>query len=207
MKIVFWADYVCPYSYIGVSEMLNVLEQSGLPCELVMRAYLLDPKAATDNPPRISENFAAEDGPEAGKHMASIEKLAETGHVPISLAGAPFASSIGAHRLTKWAAGQLDQQAMRALIRSIYRAVFLENRNIADHQLLSRIAAECGLDPAAAAAMLETEAGRAEVFADTAAGDKVLEVIPYFTSGEHVLTGELTPAKVSAFLADLESAG
>lgn len=203
MKITFWADYVCPYSYIGVTELLDALEQSGMPCELEMRSYLLDPGAAAEKPPRISENFAAEDGPDAAKHMEAIVKLAEAGDIPISLAAAPFANSIDAHRLTKWAAGQLDQQGLRSLIRSIFQAVFRDNRNIADRGFLTQAAAESGLDAAAAAAMLETDAERAEVLLDTEAGDKLLEVIPYFTSGGHVLTGEITPSDVRAFLTGL----
>lgn len=204
MKITFWADYVCPYSYIGVAELIRALERRGLACELDMRSYLLDPDAPAEHPPLISENFIREDGQAgADQHMAAIGELAQKGGVPISLAGAPFARSMDAHRLTKWAAGQLSGEDLQRLILTLFRTCFVENRNIAESEVLLDAATACGLDRAAAAALLETEEGTQAALDDTAAGDRVLEVIPYFTAGGHVLTGEVTPEQVDTFLDSL----
>lgn len=43
MKMTFLADYVCPYSSVGVAEMLHAPERRGISGELDMKGYRFDP--------------------------------------------------------------------------------------------------------------------------------------------------------------------
>ena len=67
-----------------------------------------------------------------------------------------------------------DPQAARRLAKALYRAYFVENRNIGDAATMLQVAGECGLDPAALAAAIEDpalkERVKREVDAAIAAG-------------------------------------
>jgi predicted DsbA family dithiol-disulfide isomerase len=60
-------------------------------------------------------------------------------------------NTFDAHRLLHWAAGP-KQVALKL---ALFRTYFTERRDVGDHGLLAELAAEVGLDPAAARAMLD----------------------------------------------------
>ncbi|HEY4624072.1 MAG TPA: DsbA family protein, partial [Solibacillus sp.] len=50
MKIEVWSDYVCPFCYIGKTQLEQVLEQAGYgeAIEVELKSYLLDPTVKED---------------------------------------------------------------------------------------------------------------------------------------------------------------
>jgi len=47
LRIDIWADYVCPFCYIGSTRLMKALEETGLKDEakIVYRSFQLDPDA------------------------------------------------------------------------------------------------------------------------------------------------------------------
>ena len=62
-----------------------------------------------------------------------------------------------------YATHERDPQAARALAKALYRAYFVDNRNIGDTATMLRVATETGLDPAALGSAIDDPALKARV--------------------------------------------
>jgi predicted DsbA family dithiol-disulfide isomerase len=166
MRIEIWSDIVCPWCYIGKRRLETAL--AGFPhadqVEIVWRSFQLDPSAPTTPVETVADHLGRKygGGPAAGRQM--IERVtaiaAEEGmtwrHDESLRVG-----TIDAHRLLH-AAGDQRGELKEALL----HAYFAEAQNVADHETLTRIATEAGLDEVLVKEVLTTDQYAAEVEAD-----------------------------------------
>lgn len=105
-------------------------------------------------------------------------------------------NTVDAHCLIHWAAEAGRQDAV---VEALFRAYFMEGRDIGDRATLAAIAGEAGLDAEAAAAMLADGTGEAEVQAETEAAYRsgVSGVPCFILDGKYALSGA-QPAEVLA---------
>jgi predicted DsbA family dithiol-disulfide isomerase len=93
-------------------------------------------------------------------------------------------NTLDAHRLISWA--QMRGSA-EDVVERIFRAFFLEGRNVGDRVVLAAIAAESGFDRGEAAAMLASERGMDEVAAiDERVRALGVTAVPFFVFGEKI---------------------
>ena len=148
MKIIYWSDFNCPNSYIGLNRIRQAASELNLDFEWELKAFELEP--ASDIKPAVSalERYAVKYGltlKEAEKEIDEIESIAESEGLNISYKTAKITSSRSAHRLVKYA--QKNEATLaQDLIENIFEANFSKNQIIADEKLLTEIACEVGLD-------------------------------------------------------------
>lgn len=183
MKIEIWADYACPFCYIGKNTLDLAIEKLGIKdeVEIVYKAFQLDPNA-----PKVSSD-------------TTITHLAKKYRVPYSEAekmvnnvvlhgknsGLDFrfdlvqtTNTFDAHRLTKFMQTFNKTSELNELL---YEAYFTKGINIAEIDNLVEIGKKLELEPNILKEFLESNQFETEVKRDIEeAGRKGIQAVPYF---------------------------
>lgn len=168
MQIEVWADVVCPWCYIGKRRLQAALAERGMANEvdIVHRAFQLDPTASTTTEPTI-DHLAAKYGvsrDEALAMMANVTEVAAGEGLDYHLDRTMTGNTRDAHRLVLWAQDRPDRDgpagppgpnsSAQRLLEVMYSAYFEQGRGVFSTDDLVALAAEVGLDPDEARAML-----------------------------------------------------
>ncbi|MEI5099864.1 DsbA family oxidoreductase [Streptomyces sp. PmtG] len=165
MRVEIWSDIACPWCYVGKARFERAL--AGFPhrdaVEVVHRSFELDPGRAKGDTTAVltmltrkygmtdAQAEAAEDGVGA---QAGAEGLA------YRTRGRDHGSTFDMHRLLHFAKAKGLQDELIGLL---YRANFAEEESVFDSDdRLVALAAEAGLDPEAARAVLADPAAYAD---------------------------------------------
>jgi predicted DsbA family dithiol-disulfide isomerase len=185
MHVELWSDVVCPWCYVGTRRFAAALDRFEGDVDVSYRAFELDPTV----PPGgvdLADYLARKFGSAAALdrvHDRLTHAGAEVG-IDFRWAGKRRVNTFDAHRLGVWAEGVVGADARAALEQGLFRAYFTDNLDIGDHAVLSRLAADVGLDAARAAEALATGAGADQVRAEEArATDLGISAVPTFVIG------------------------
>lgn len=188
MKITYWSDYACPYCFIGevrLDKAIAQLQSRGeLPdnIEIELKAFQLDPNAPLTSAGPTQERFAKKYGisyEKAGEQVQKISQLAAEEGIGFDYADTLFTNTTDAHRLTKYVQQNAPELA-DSLKKAIYKAYFIEQKELANREVLISIANKVGLDTDVAA-FLEGEEFKAEVIADQEEASSLgVRGVPYF---------------------------
>ena len=162
MRIEIWSDVVCPWCYIGKRRLESAL--ADFPqrdqIEIVWRSFQLDPSAPTTPTETVLDMLGRKYG--AGQEAIDrVEALAAEEGMLFRHGQAPHVNTLDAHRLLH-AAGEKRGELKEALL----HAYFVDAANVADHDVLARIAGEVGLDEIAVKSVLTSDEYADEVEAD-----------------------------------------
>ena len=160
--------------------MKNTVSKLNLDVEWEMKSFELEPNA---NNTSAMERFAIDNGlsvDDAEKEIESIEEIAKNEGLNVNYRDMAINSSKDAHRLAKYVQNRYPELAQE-LIFKIFESNFIKNENIADHDVLIKIAASLGLDENEISEMLKKESLQIEVELDM---DEALSYgitrIPYY---------------------------
>jgi predicted DsbA family dithiol-disulfide isomerase len=139
------SDVVCPWCYVGEKRLEEALADESGPVVVRWRPYQLDPtipEGGLDRAEYMEKKFG-----KSGRLQSVHDNLTRLG----AEVGVPFAfdkikrspNTLDAHRLIRWAApaGVQAEVADR-----LFKAYFVEGRDIGDRKVLIEIASACGLD-------------------------------------------------------------
>lgn len=170
MTIDFVSDIVCPWCVIGLKGLEEALARTAdvVEAEIRFHPFELNPAMAPEG-----ENIVEHIG---RKYGATPEQAAATRAMIRERAGAlGFTMAMGdesriynsfdAHRLLHWAGLAGDQRALKL---ALFTAYFTNGENPGDRSVLLAAAEQAGLDPAAAAEVLDSGHYAEEVRADEA---------------------------------------
>jgi predicted DsbA family dithiol-disulfide isomerase len=182
MRIEIWSDVVCPWCYIGKRRMetaLAAFQQAHPDAEVDVhwRSYELDASAPSVPTQTVAEHLGAKYGGGAagGQQMIDrVEAVAAEEGLLYRLGKAQRANTVDAHRLLHLAQ---DEGRQGELKEALLAAYFVDGRNVADHDELTRIAAEVGLDEVRVKEVLTTTA-----YADAVEAD-VRQAVAYGATG------------------------
>lgn len=202
MRIDIYSDLICPWCFIGKRRLERALAaRPGLEVALNWRAFQLNP----DMPPG---------GMERGAYLAAkfggAERAARVYDAVLTAAageglGIDFdairrtPNTLQAHRLIRFApAGEAQERVVEAL----FHAYFRHGRDIGDTETLIAVAAEAGLDAAAAREFLQSDRELAAVRAeDLRARTMGINGVPCFILDDrYALSGAQEPETLFAFL-------
>ena len=80
MKIEIWADYACPFCYIGKTTLEQALEQTGLNnVEVVYKAFQLDPNAPKESNENTITHLAHKYGVSIREAQGMVENVIQHG--------------------------------------------------------------------------------------------------------------------------------
>ena len=209
MDIMIWADYACPYSYMGEKQLMDIIGQRGLADKVKIRflSYQLDPNAPVIPTETMTQHFM--DGhaytAEQTQHlMEKITTMAARVGLDYHLATTQVCSTFDAHRLMEYVQATSSQATGIKFNFALFHANFTENLRLSDHNVLIAIAEKCGLDSTAVSAVLESDEYATQVKTEEQEVDqrKDFDLIPYMVfDNATVLQGIITPAEMKNALA------
>jgi predicted DsbA family dithiol-disulfide isomerase len=203
LPIEVFSDVVCPWCYIGEHRLAQAVERSGVAVDVVWRPFQLDPRAPVDPQPVVEAYARKFGGPEAARQViARITDAARADGLQLRLDRAQRANTFDAHRLMAWARSHGRQTEVGS---RLFRAYFVDGRNVADHAVLTEVAVAAGLSGPDAAAMLATDECVAEVRDQLArAAELGISAVPSFVfDNGFVLPGAQDPAVFERIFAKL----
>jgi predicted DsbA family dithiol-disulfide isomerase len=139
------SDVVCPWCYLGEKRLEAAIAEESEPIAVRWRPYQLDPtipEGGLDRTEYMERKFGRD-----GRLKTVHDNLVRLG----AEVGLPFAfdkirrapNTLDAHRLIRWAA---SAGAQREVVDRLFRAYFIEGRDIGDRKVLLDVAAASGLD-------------------------------------------------------------
>jgi predicted DsbA family dithiol-disulfide isomerase len=174
------SDVVCPWCYLGEKRLEAALADESAPVAVRWRPYQLDPTipgGGLDRSEYMERKFG-KDGRLKTIHDNLVRLGAQTG---IAFAfdrikRAP--NTLDAHRLIRWSASASLQEKV---VDRLFRAFFVEGRDIGDRAVLIDVAKDCGMDAGIVEKMLvedvDVDSVRQEIAAAQAIG---VTGVPFF---------------------------
>jgi predicted DsbA family dithiol-disulfide isomerase len=197
LTVEIWSDVVCPWCYIGKRRFEAALTEFPHEVETVWRSFELDPGAPATREHTASEHLAAKYGmslEQAQASHAQMTELAAQEGLEYHFDTARGGNSFDAHRLIHFAAAHGKQAEAQE---RVMRAYFTEGVAIADREALVALAADLGLDPDEARAVLESDAYADAVRADERLAQRIgIHGVPFFVLGRRYGVSGAQPAEI-----------
>ena len=155
LQIDFVSDVVCPWCIIGLKQLERALEVTGTEAEIRFHPFELNPQMAPGGE-NLREHLAAKYGTTPEGSRQARERLTALGdELGFAFSYADdmrMVNTFRAHQLIHWAdtLGRGPDLKM-----ALFKAFFTDNHDLNDVDVLVENAAEIGLDPEEARAVLE----------------------------------------------------
>lgn len=195
IKLDIISDPICPWCYIGKAYLDRALAaHPDHPFTIEWHPYQLNPDMAAGGMDRreyLELKFGGQDG--AMKVYGEIAKKAEDAGLQIDFAGIKTTpNTMNAHRLIHWS-GLEGRQAF--VVAALFKAYFVEGRDIGDTGVLCNIASESGMDADMVERLLATDSDLDDIRArDGHSREMGVRGVPTFIiNNESVLTGAQAP--------------
>jgi predicted DsbA family dithiol-disulfide isomerase len=167
------------------------MKQIDHPIEVTYRCFELDPSAERDIKENIYEKLAQKYGMSVAQAKANTEnvvRMAKEVGLDYQMDTQILTNTFDAHRLTMYAK---TQGLMKEMTERILRAYFTESKHIGDHETLSELAVEVGMNQEDVEKMLESDEMADAVHGDEqTAGQYGITAVPfYLINKKYALTG------------------
>jgi len=183
MKIDIWSDVVCPWCWIGkhrFQQGVALLGDDAPEIEVHWHPFQLDPDAGT-TPVPLREAYVAKFGSaeRTAQILSQTQTTARAEGLPMDFEqGQVRVTTLPAHRLL-WLAGREGVQD--AVGEALFRAHFVEGRNLADTQTLIAAAAAGGIPAERVSTLLAGDEGLHEIQAQLAQAQALgIQSVPTF---------------------------
>jgi predicted DsbA family dithiol-disulfide isomerase len=174
LTVVVVSDVVCPWCYLGKRRLEAAAKLvPEIPLHIRWHPFQLDPTIPPEGIPRadyVRRKFGSSDA--LDRPNAHLTKAGAEVGIPYAfdrITRSP--NTIDAHRLIRWAAEAGHQDEM---VERLFHLYFAEGADVGDHSVLTKAAADVGMDAADVAAAIATgrdrDAVQAEINAASAAG-------------------------------------
>ncbi len=170
MQVEIWSDVICPWCYIGKRRFEAALAQFPRreTVKVIWRSFELDPHAPRERKGTLEEMLAQKYGvslAQAAAMNSRVTTIAREVGLEYRLTEAKPGNTFDAHRLLHLAtAHDLGARATERLM----HAYFCEGLPVSDHNALTRLAPEFGVDQTEALALLQGDSYAEAVRADEA---------------------------------------
>ena len=159
MDIQFWADVVCPWCYLGKRRFEHALAEFEHRDEVRVthRAFQLDPTLPKGETQDQRELLTRKFGGQIDRILASQAELVRLGEIEgleFHFDGGLAGNTFDAHQVIRLG---LERGVQGAVVDRFFRAHFTEQRSLFDTDSLVELAAEAGLDPEEARAVVKED--------------------------------------------------
>ncbi len=208
-RIDFVSDVACPWCAIGLASLKSALTklEGSVEAEIHLQPFELNPQTpfeGEDAGEHIRHKYGIDDAQLDANRKAIRERAAPLGVAINTQAGSRVWNTFDAHRLLHWAEQQGRTRAI-ALKQALFRAYFTDNENVADRDVLVRIAAETGLDGDAARRILDANEYADEVRAleDRWQQAGIHSVPATIVNGQYLISGGQPPEVFESALREI----
>jgi predicted DsbA family dithiol-disulfide isomerase len=201
------SDVVCPWCYLGEKRLEVALADEPSPVAVRWRPYQLDPTipaGGLDRTTYMEKKFGRD-----GRLKTAHDNLVRLG----AEVGLPFAfdrikrapNTLDAHRLIRWSG---SAGAQREVVDRLFKAYFVEGRDIGDRAVLIDIARESGLDAGLVETLLDEGADADAVMSEIAEAQAIgVTGVPFFIfAGRLAVPGAQDPEMLRRAMAQARQA-
>jgi len=154
LRILAFSDYICPWCYIGLARIERLRQE--FPVEVIWAPYELHPET-----PAEGTSLAAAPGSRRAAMYALLTQIAADEGIAL-VVPRRLSNSRLALEAAEYARGQ-DPGAFEALHRALFRAYFVEGRDLGAPETVLALGEAVGLDRTALAQALEERRYAAQV--------------------------------------------
>lgn len=197
MKIEIWSDFVCPFCYIGKRRLELALDKFEYKNEVkvVFRSFELDPNAKKEYSENIHELIAKKYSIPLEQAKASNNKLVNQAKelgLNYNFDDLQPTNTFDAHRLVHYAK---SENKINELTERLLKAYFVDSLNLSDHEVLSKLALEIGLDVNKALSILKSDKYTSDVRADEELASNIgVTGVPFFVfNNKYAVSGAQPP--------------
>ena len=213
VKLDILSDPICPWCYIGKTHLDKALaEVPDHPFVIEWHPFQLNPdmpREGMDRREYLERKFGGKEG--AVKAYAPVVEHAEKAGLTINFeAMQRTPNTLDAHRLIHWAGVEGKQTQV---VDALFKAYFVDARDIGDHAVLADVAQEAGMEADVAARLLEGDSD-VQAIRDRDAHSRKMGVssVPTFiVANQHAVPGaqppELWKQVIEDILQQLKAAG
>ncbi|WP_421385521.1 DsbA family oxidoreductase [Bacillus salacetis] len=176
---------------MGKRRLEDAIKQIDHPIEVTYRCFELDPTAERDINENIYEKLAKKYGmsiDQAKANTQNMVNMAKEVGLDYQMDTMILTNTFDAHRLVMFAK---TKGLMKEMTERILKAFFTESKHIGDHETLTELAVETGLDREAVQQMLASDEMADAVRADEQAAQQIgVSGVPfYLINQKYALTG------------------
>jgi predicted DsbA family dithiol-disulfide isomerase len=209
IKLDIMSDPICPWCYIGKAHLDRALEsEPDHPFAIEWHPFQLNPNMPADGMDRrayLEGKFGGKDG--AVRAYAPVVEHAEKAGLKINFeAMQRTPNTLNAHRLIHWAGIEGRQTAA---VSALFKAYFVEARDIGDAEVLADIADGIEMDASVVTRLLATDEDMDDIRKRDAhsRGMGISSVPTFIVGGRHAVPGAQPPELWKKVLAELRSEG
>ncbi len=191
VKLDILSDPICPWCYIGKTNLDRALEQIGdHPFQIEWHPFQLNPdmpEGGMDRRAYLEGKFGGKEG--AVRAYAPVLDMAEKVGLKIDFEGMQRTpNTLDAHRLIHWA-GIENRQTF--VVQRLFEAYFRDARDIGDHEVLLDIADGCEMDASVVGKLLKSDADKDDIRNRDAHSRKmgVNSVPTFIVANQHAVPG------------------
>jgi predicted DsbA family dithiol-disulfide isomerase len=207
IRLDIFSDPICPWCFIGKSNLDRALDgDAAHPFTVEWHPFQLNPEMQAGGVNRLEYLAARFGGMERAEAMSrQVEETAAGYGVVIDFSKVErVPNTLDAHRLIH---GAGLEGAQTPMVNAVLRAYWRESRDIGDQGVLADLAGEVGLDRAAMARLLASEADRDTIAArDKHARERGISAVPTFViADQYVVSGAQPPQMWTNVMAELKA--
>ena len=210
VQVEIYADIICPWCYAGVRRFERALAKfpRASSVEVRYRPYRLDahaPPTAVRLLPLLEKQLDRRRQERVRYTRAIVSEVARDEGIEIAWERILRVDTSSAHRLLGLAWREYGSAMQRGLIERLFKAHFKRGANVADHRLLTALAAAEGMDPGQVRVYLASGDGANELRCDLEDAQRRVNGVPTFVfNGELAMDGS---QDLPTFLHALEAVG
>ena len=204
-----FSDPICPWCYIGKARLDRALgRRPDHPFRIEWHPFQLNPGMPAEGMDRVEYlqgKFGGTDG--VLRAYGPVVEAAEAAGLTFDLGAiGRTPNTLDAHRLIHWAGLEGRQTAV---VSALFRAYFVEGRDIGEAAVLAEVGAAAGLDRALLERLLASDADREEIAArDAHARDRGIRAVPTFiVANRHAVQGAQPAELWDRVIDDLAAGG
>lgn len=205
VKLDIMSDPICPWCYIGKAHLDRALAaHPNHPFQIEWHPFQLNPDMPAEGMGRrayLEGKFGGKEG--AVRAYAPVVESAEKAGLKINFEGMQRTpNTLNAHRLIHWAGIEGRQTAA---VSALFKAYFVETRDIGDTEVLTDIADSIEMDAAVVARLLSTDEDAKDISDRDAHSRKMgINSVPTFIiGGRHAVPGAQPPELWAKVIADI----
>lgn len=201
LHVTVYSDYICPFCYVGHHRLQRLRDAYDLKINWCFLE--IHPESSAEGEPIDSLDYPSE---QWQKMLANLERIAEEENIPLTKLR--FITNSKDALLLSEAAKRYGRELFYDLHEKLFKAYFVEQKNIGDRNVLKMIADSCGMnDEAIDTSWTDKTIEKRLTDNFLSARTHNIQSVPSFIFGERVLTGVVAESTFREAAAQLSTAG